>query len=116
MSEIARCPICSRNPCWDDFNIAAKIPNGERAYYCCGVRVATAVLWNQYAAAMHAQKELDALREAVAYHLELADQHDMEYLGTQDKTTGLLGRVIAARAEVDRLIANETAADCKGEG
>ena len=49
-----------------------------------------------------------ALVEAVAYHLELTDQHDMEYLGTQDKTTGLIGRVIAARAEVDRLIANET--------
>ena len=69
MSEIVKCPMCGKTPGWDDFNIAAKLPNGERAYFCCGVRVATGVLWNKYAAAME-------LARAAVWAGECEDQKD----------------------------------------
>ena len=62
MSEIAKCPICGKEPGWHDFDIEARIFGGERSYFCCGMKASAAVLWNQYAAAMELakrHKELD---------------------------------------------------------
>ena len=52
MNEIEKCPLCGKVPGWHDFDIEARIFGGERSYFCCGMKASTAVLWNQYAAAM----------------------------------------------------------------
>ena len=64
--------------------------------------------------------ELAALKEAVNWEREC--EHAENYINARD-TKILVGArrewwdtYKAARAEVDRLIANESAADCKGEG
>lgn len=66
MSEIAKCPLCGKVPGWHDFDIEARIFGGERSYFCCGMKASTAVLWNQYAAAMELAKTTRTLEDAMA--------------------------------------------------
>ena len=71
MNEIAKCPVCGKVPGWHDFDIEARIFGGERSYFCCGMKASTAVLWNQYAAAMElAKAEADASNAVWSVPLE----------------------------------------------
>lgn len=65
MSEISKCPLCGKVPGWHDFDIEARIFGGERSYFCCGMKASTAVLWNQYAAAMDLAKATRTLEDAM---------------------------------------------------
>ena len=69
------------------------------------------------------RERYNALVEAVAWMLECdAEQRSMLQEGFhpkrfhKDRHTEFIMTLRAARAEVDRLIANESAADCEGEG
>ena len=52
------CPICKKDPGWDDFDIECGLPYGERKYFCCGITAKSAKIWNQYAAAMELARAL----------------------------------------------------------
>lgn len=64
MSKILKCPICGEKPGWDDFDLECRIPNAERAYFCCGVRVPTARHWNRYSSAITFAKHFVKYKEA----------------------------------------------------
>ena len=67
--------------------------------------------------AFAAEQKYEALVEAVAWLREVDDTREwlMEFPWLR-KWSGLDQCISEARAEVDRLIANDGAADCKGEG
>ena len=92
MNEIEKCPLCGKVPGWHDFDIEARIFGGERSYFCCGMKASTAVLWNQYAAAMELALELVKLEKCSAtdpeyhkleYSIAQMEHHIIQVFGTE---------------------------------
>ena len=80
MNEIEKCPLCGKVPGWHDFDIEARIFGGERSYFCCGMKASTAVLWNQYAAAMELARAEVALVGADDRFTEAASTRNAAFL------------------------------------
>ena len=97
MSEIAKCPVCGET-------LSGHVDGFVECKGGCSFRCGGYAL-PRIAAAMECQARHDALVEAVK---------KMRYANSKDRWDALEWK--EACAEVDRLIANESAADCKGEG
>ena len=109
-SEIAKCPVCGKDvkkSIWrpEYEGCAGSVVITAR---CCGMEATGIELWNQYAAAMGAKKELDALREAVEWLLDCLDAwRAVRMGGSVYAEMDALELCNLARAEVDRLLQEE---------
>ena len=70
MEEIAKCPICKEAPIACDHHYRY---NYEKSYACCEVEIYRLELWNQYAAAMDAERRLAKVEKEKKDLIEIID-------------------------------------------
>ena len=116
MSEM-KCPCCGGELLINDgYDESQDFPfcDCQKCFFACNIDDIPRI-----AAAMKAEARHNALGEAVEWERECNDASEAIYDDDGAKYDGEVefeNILSAARAEVDRLIANEGAADCEGEG